>query len=39
MKQVYESAHKDNVSYLCKRKFSSSENVFNTQIKHVLLHN
>lgn len=30
MKQVYESAH--NVSYLCKRKFSSSENVCNTQI-------
>lgn len=27
MKQVYESAHNDNVSCLCKRKFSSSENV------------
>lgn len=37
MKQVYESAHNDNVSYLCKRKFCSSENVCNTVIKRVFL--
>lgn len=39
IKQVFESAHNDDVSYLRKRKFSSSENVCNTQIKFVLLDN
>lgn len=39
MKQVCKSARNDNVSYLCKRKFCSSENICSTQIKHVLLHN
>lgn len=39
MKQVYKSAHNDNMSYLCKRKFCTSESVCSTQIKHVLLYN
>lgn len=38
-KQLYESAHNDNVSSLCKRKFCSSENVCSTLIKHVFLRN